>query len=596
MLVKNTEYIGIITEKVICNLKKIKFNTKRTYIDNNKLDDSYIKIRKILEDKIDEIKIIEHTGNENKNIMDFKLINEETLSLKTIISNDKICPQKIGQLSKKSFNLYYKTDLNENDDKSYKEYIYRNIEKILLECIKNMLICDKTLIINYNKGYLLIIEKYKDKIINIFDNNNYKITFTKELEEWNESITIKINKISVLECQFHINRNIIKFRICLEGLLKLNILNVLNVIKYEFEKINFHVEKEVDIYYTIDYIGNKKSLLNFINESINDYVKEDVNTFIDVFGGSGSITYNILKNFKNIKNIMANDIQYYSFILLKTIANKNERIDCNKLKLIIKDLNNNEKIQKLENNFIRDNYTENSDRLYFSIENGDLIDDIRQKIEVLKEKKEINIEEYYMLLRILLIAVSKISNTSSVYGAFLKKLKKTALKKLTLEIKVLDGLINIDNTYIYDIRNLDVLDFIKELSYIDNEKSITYLDPPYNNRRYDNNYHLLETIARYDNPDIHGKTGLRDALNMTNLTSKKDIIINFKKIIEYVNTKYIIISYSTDGLMKKDEIIEILMEYRYRNIKIYEQEYKRFTAKKNVSNAILKELLICGEK
>jgi adenine-specific DNA-methyltransferase len=39
---------------------------------------------------------------------------------------------------------------------------------------------------------------------------------------------------------------------------------------------------------------------------------------------------------------------------------------------------------------------------------------------------------------------------------------------------------------------------------------ILYLDPPYNQRQYATNYHMLKTIAKYDNPIIHGKTGLRE--------------------------------------------------------------------------------------
>ena len=38
---------------------------------------------------------------------------------------------------------------------------------------------------------------------------------------------------------------------------------------------------------------------------------------------------------------------------------------------------------------------------------------------------------------------------------------------------------------------------------------ILYLDPPYNARQYIANYHLLETVARYDSPKIKGLTGLR---------------------------------------------------------------------------------------
>jgi adenine-specific DNA-methyltransferase len=38
---------------------------------------------------------------------------------------------------------------------------------------------------------------------------------------------------------------------------------------------------------------------------------------------------------------------------------------------------------------------------------------------------------------------------------------------------------------------------------------ILYIDPPYNSRQYGSNYHLLETVSRYDSPNIYGKTGIR---------------------------------------------------------------------------------------
>lgn len=40
-------------------------------------------------------------------------------------------------------------------------------------------------------------------------------------------------------------------------------------------------------------------------------------------------------------------------------------------------------------------------------------------------------------------------------------------------------------------------------------ETILYIDPPYNHRQYAPNYHLLETVARYDNPEIYGVTGMR---------------------------------------------------------------------------------------
>ena len=51
----------------------------------------------------------------------------------------------------------------------------------------------------------------------------------------------------------------------------------------------------------------------------------------------------------------------------------------------------------------------------------------------------------------------------------------------------------------YEVYNKDSKELIKEI-----KGDILYLDPPYNTRKYDTNYHILETIALYENPKIKG--------------------------------------------------------------------------------------------
>jgi len=60
----------------------------------------------------------------------------------------------------------------------------------------------------------------------------------------------------------------------------------------------------------------------------------------------------------------------------------------------------------------------------------------------------------------------------------------------------------------HEVFNADINEVAKKVN-----GDILYLDPPYNHRQYATNYHLLETIAKYDNPEIHGKTGLREYQN-----------------------------------------------------------------------------------
>ena len=60
--------------------------------------------------------------------------------------------------------------------------------------------------------------------------------------------------------------------------------------------------------------------------------------------------------------------------------------------------------------------------------------------------------------------------------------------------------LNDKENFAYNVNSAELLDI---------KADIYYLDPPYNQRQYAPNYHILETIAKYDNPKIKGVTGLR---------------------------------------------------------------------------------------
>jgi adenine-specific DNA-methyltransferase len=67
-----------------------------------------------------------------------------------------------------------------------------------------------------------------------------------------------------------------------------------------------------------------------------------------------------------------------------------------------------------------------------------------------------------------------VANTASVYGAFLKKLKKSAQNIMNL--KPVELFIN---DHEHDIFNQDINTLIKNTSH-----DVVYLDPPYNHRQY----------------------------------------------------------------------------------------------------------------
>lgn len=266
---------------------------------------------------------------------------------------------------------------------------------------------------------------------------------------------------------------------------------------------------------------------------------------------------------KNVKKVISNDLEYYSFVLNKNYIENHEPLDYFSL---IEKLN---LLSGIEG-FIFNEYCENgkSDRLYFNAYNGKIIDAIRQKIEYWKNNNTINDKLYYFLLASLLESADKVANTASVYGAYLKHIKKSAQKQLILEPALFQ--IN-DNEH--QVFNEDSNILIKKI-----EGDILYLDPPYNARQYGSNYHLLNTIAKYDTFVPKGKTGLRE-YNRSNYCSKNNVRKSFEDLIKNANFQYTFLSYNNEGLMSENEIKTIMSKYGKYSLE--STDYQRFKADKS---------------
>lgn len=280
-----------------------------------------------------------------------------------------------------------------------------------------------------------------------------------------------------------------------------------------------------------------------------------------MFAGTGIIGRTFKKE---VKQVISNDLEHYSFVLNKNyIQNHQEIVDKEKY---IEELNN---LPLIDSGFIYQNYCMGSGscRQYFSDKNGKKIDTIRTKLKEWRENRKIEDDLYYFLLASLLESADKIANTASVYGAFLKHIKKSASKELVLQPA---NFIKNDNSH--QVFNMDSNELIKEIS-----GDILYLDPPYNHRQYSANYHLLNTITQYDNFTPKGKTGLRE-YNRSNYCKKGEVHNSFEELIENAKFEYIFLSYNNEGLMSELEVKNIMK--KYGDYKIVKKEYQRFRADK----------------
>lgn len=313
----------------------------------------------------------------------------------------------------------------------------------------------------------------------------------------------------------------------------------------------------------MNYIGSKYSLIDFIISTILGVVNTNDNNlvFADLFAGTGVVA----SAFKKMGyTVISNDIQYYSYVLNKHLIENNENLNSNSFEYL-------NELPGCEG-FIYNNYCEGSGsgRNYFTNENGKKCDNIRIYLEELKKQGKISNNDYYYVLASLVNSIDKYANTASVYGAFLKHIKKSAARNFSLEF-----LPNIVSSKKCSVYNEDVNILIKKI-----KGDILYLDPPYNSRQYCTNYHVLETISKYDYPILYGKTGLREySSQKSKYCSKRTVSPVFDDLIKNADFKYIFLSYNNEGLMSLDEIKDIMSKYgRYS---MYKTEYKRFRADKD---------------
>ena len=245
----------------------------------------------------------------------------------------------------------------------------------------------------------------------------------------------------------------------------------------------------------MQYIGSKKRLLPFIQSTIHNTVGTDLSDkiFADLFAGTAAVG----RAFKNCtKQIIANDVEYYAYAL-----NRNYIGNSNKIQEGQQYIDTLNRLPLVNNGFIYKNYCQGSGsgRQYFADDNGKKIDTLRQGIEKLRTVENIGDDVYYFLLASLLESADRIANNTAVYYSFLKHLSLPAQQELLLEPANFEL-----NVHAHQVFNENANTLIKRIT-----GDILYLDPPYTNRQYGEGYHLLNSIALYDNFVPKGKTGKR---------------------------------------------------------------------------------------
>ena len=326
---------------------------------------------------------------------------------------------------------------------------------------------------------------------------------------------------------------------------------------------------------SINYIGSKANLLEFLHTNIKNTVSSflDEMSFCDLFAGTGVVA----DSFKGkVKKIISNDLEYYSYILNHNLLLNRYKPSFFKRYFDLLNL-----LEPCNEGIIYKNYAlgSGSGRNYFSDENAKFIDAVRVQIEQWHTTNEIDDEGYFFLLASLLQSADKVANTTSIYGAFLKDLKKSARVKMQI---VPAHYISFSQKS--ELYNQDANTLVRKVG-----GDILYIDPPYNHRQYGANYHILNTIARYDSVKVSGKTGIRDYVS-SSYCKKREVYASFEQLICDAKFHYIFVSYNDEGYMKQEEIAKIMS--KYGSYSFVQQEHKRFKSYKKYKSSTYEHLHI----
>ncbi|MBI2996792.1 MAG: DNA adenine methylase [Candidatus Melainabacteria bacterium] len=341
------------------------------------------------------------------------------------------------------------------------------------------------------------------------------------------------------------------------------------------------------------YIGNKRKLLPLIFEAILQTGVEN-GLLVDFFSGSGVVSRLAKKlGFQ----VISNDWEPYSFFYNNAYIEQNKYPDFKKLdgmEKVYEYLNNLEGVHGYIGEYYCPWDDKNPDikkeRMFFTHKNGMKIDVMREKINEWEKEEKINLKEKSILLASFLYSVSYVSNTSGVFKGFHNGWggkTGTALYRILSDIKLVPPVL-CDNEQENKVYQIDSQILAENLSNLRKEKiNIVYLDPPYNQHPYGSNYHILNTIALWDKPEINKsilvneKKTNKSAIR-TDWKTERRSAYNYKgeatkaldKLIQTINSDYVLLSYSTDGHMDLKDVLEIMAASG--KLSMVTKSYKRY--------------------
>jgi adenine-specific DNA-methyltransferase len=311
-----------------------------------------------------------------------------------------------------------------------------------------------------------------------------------------------------------------------------------------------------------NYLGNKRQLLKSLEPLMNERLGK-YGVLWDAFAGTGSVAYHFATRHRRI---ILTDTLKSCVIPLKTFFNPRDDVYLANASGFIKQINSILDYEPSLGQYAQEWWGGK----YFSMGDAKRIDNAREWIDdrFVNDNREW-FKDY--CITSLSFAVDKVAQTYGHYDAFKDEAKWAKKKPLTLAEPDLHKVMHPSNRVLHGSANV-----YATLMHASVCADVAFFDPPYNERDYGTNYHLLENLVTWEKYPCRGKTA-KCHTDKSDYTRRKKVGDAFRELVAATPAKYIVMTYNNQpGNLLTDYEITSAFEKRGK-LEIIKFDHKLIT-------------------
>lgn len=283
----------------------------------------------------------------------------------------------------------------------------------------------------------------------------------------------------------------------------------------------------------VKYLGSKRRLLDSIEGVIRAF--PSVRSVVDAFSGTARVGHRLKSAGYRVT---ANDHNEYAFTLAKCYVEADPDLS-SRAQPILDELNQ----LPGKPGYFTETFCIQS--RFFQPQNGAKIDAIRERIETMILPEPLR----SVVLTSLLEAADRVDSTTGLQMAYLKSWASRSFDDLTLRMPNL-------------VEGKGRATLLEAHEAVKIPADLIYLDPPYNQHSYLGNYHIWETLVRWDKPEAYGMAQKRLDVRARKspFNSKAAFLPAFEKMLANVTAPAMVISFSDEGFLSFAQLVAMLTE------------------------------------